>query len=275
MKKQARLAALPMLVRDWFRPPNKSTRTYKGQPTITDERRQRAAKALQLDLAHLTAEDRFTLARRMVLERTIDLVLEADCSNRSLREQCEIQEMFSCVLREMADSGRDSTWHLLRVLDWDGRELAMNENTESVRLRLTPGAVEPIDHAATDHEWRRQKTNVAQAINSVMDSLEIVPAGEIPTILSALHVLHEVHEWCIQRELAWEDIRRMHGRVRRSEHVKGAALRTLMVINSIDKPAKLAQFIVDANERRPRPCPVFARDDVHENVRQILSRSKL
>jgi len=207
------------------------------------------------------------------------------------RAQTEILEMAARLRREVAASGKGWTWHLLTVLDWDGHDVAQNE-AEGVRLRLTD-ETKKLDHAAIDRKWKAQITRLRAAVAAYKAALpdllwsaqcfEGGPPIQFPDdIENGLENLERALAWHEQRTATWKLVKGIHGKVRRYDHVRAAALRILIHVHELggrDEKSRLAKFIMDANDRTPRPCPRFvdAGDGAgaYDNVRKILNHTGL
>ena len=223
-------------------------------------------------------------AIKELLAATVDRVLEAGLTHKQVnarsREQAEIQQMLARLRSEVAKSGRGWTWHLLRVLDWDALDLFANE-----------GAMTATQRRTWERRWRargRRLSAASAAFEAAFDDLtwfaqrhegRPAQAKMIDVVASGRSVVRQAADTFrkLNRQLA--QLSKIHGRVRRYEHVRAAALRILLAIKRFEGSgalAKLASFIEDANETlKPRPCPMFADDGAYDRVRQILSRSGL
>jgi hypothetical protein len=242
-----------------------------------------------LDPAKVAAA-RLDLFRRVFAYATRPGMTDAQ-RNAASRAQFEIQDMLARVQREVAKTGRGWTWHLLAVLDWDSRDIEANEKQ---RPRLLVAAAVPIDHRALDRKWKRDFDVLRRALSAYEASLPLLaesarncfagtPVRFPDDAHRGLRVLKCALEWHAARSATWSRVRSMHGKVRRYDHVRAAAMRMLIHLHDLagrNEKARLADFIVATNERcSPRPCRRFAGAGdgagAHTNVRKILSRARL
>lgn len=227
------------------------------------------------------------VAVRSVIARSVNRSLESNLTKDALstatRERIEIEKMIAHVRQRVADaavSSRGWTWHLLKVLDWDSADAeALDEKDVNV------------DHRAIDKKWKAEEQRLRAAVLSYKRALpdllwsaqcfDDFPPIKFPEdIYRGLDVLERALDYRVRRSANWRLVKSIHGRVRRYDHLRAAAMHMLVVIHDLGgrgEHAKLAKFIVDRNAQvSPRPpCPRFARDDPYDNARKIRSRAGL
>jgi hypothetical protein len=275
-------------------------------------REQRRSSAAASDDQRTESNEAFARARaaatKRMLVRPLREPVTREALNRSSRETIEIAEMFQRVQRDAAKNARGWTWNLLHVLDWTGHNVEVNERAFRGSLsKLRPKTSLQIAAECREQDEARKARGrrlltlrdafaAAAAdmrwgfLQNVCDELHEAASGELndhmDTFARLIGSALAAHE---QLERGIAQIDELHGRNRRVEHVKAAALVALAELHLLagsDWKARVADLVdsrnyVDPNDVEPNvpPCPGFAakaKDGVtHATVRKLLNRCSL
>jgi hypothetical protein len=222
-----------------------------------------------------------------MVERTTVPGINGAARRRLQREQVEVFEMIARLRDDIRENRRGWTWNLLHVLDWYGATVEENEGRYRPR-RFLPEPAVPYDVKKGRAERRARRGRLValeRALERAMPDLEWVVSRDRRTravrlaqIADARDIAAYALEQAQQHDLAHAAIAKIHGKVRRVDHVRGAALRILAELHDAEGPVKLSRLIEhhsDASAPSPRPCPGFAPKgvDVEEKVTKLLQRS--
>jgi len=239
-------------------------------------------------------EAAFEHARQRFVERGIAPLLDRSETNhrsmlRTCRELREIIEAFRRVHDDAAANGNGWDWNLLHMLDWDGGTVEVNERRYRPRLLVENHATTGGQALAKQEQQADELAARGKRLRALRDAHAAAQpdldwamrrSGESGFVFAAANVgmtdlidrALEDHESTV---IGIRAIGQIHGRVRRVEHVKVAAMLVLGKLHGINGAAALAKLIRDGNANECAPCPTFAEHAGDETIRKMFSRCGL
>lgn len=214
-------------------------------------------------------------------------------ADRMLREFFEVGEAFQRVRAEAGDNSRGWDWNLLRVLDWQGDDVGDNERRYRPRLFIERSGGDRDTETASRKQQDRERGARGKRLRALLDAyskaqsdLEWVMrrsgshAPEFATVnLAMADLINQAIREHESVEAGIRAIGRIHGKVRRTEHVRVAAILVLSELHRFTGAqwkAEVATFIANRNDQlRPHPCPKFAGDDPLAKIHTMTSRCGL
>lgn len=236
-------------------------------------------------------EATFKRALQRFLDRRAPDVTAAT-ANRMTREIIEVREAFGRVRADASANRRGWTWNVLHVLDWHSEDVELNEVTrkplgvasdaQKAMTKEMPASRTAHDRARVARGKRLRALSAAYADARPDLDWAIGRLGALaPRFPATTEMMADLIDRSLEDhesvELGIRAIGRIHGKVRRVEHVKVAAMLVLSEIHGLGGPTEAAQIARYIGQvfKTPHPCPAFAEVASDEHIRKMWSRCGL